>query len=95
MSFADNQKYPIKKCIGRVKPIPPDALFKIFDCKMQLYLLYDAEIWGTIYRYNIEKVHSKFCKFVLGVGYRSPNKDILPECDRYPLRIDYKTFNIG
>ena len=88
---AEKALYPIKKFIRKFKSLPCETSLKIFDGKIQPILLYGSEIWGTVYRHNIEKVHSKFCKFVLGVGYRSPSKAVLAECGRYPLHVNYKT----
>jgi hypothetical protein len=64
-------------------------LFGLFDRMVVPIIMYGSEIWGTEYRKVIEKVQVKFCKFVLGVGSRSPDVCVLGECGRFPLFVKY------
>ena len=40
---------------------------KLFDCLVASVLNYGCEIWGNNHRKYIETVHTKFCRYVLGV----------------------------
>jgi hypothetical protein len=41
-----------------------------------------AEIWGTEIRKDIERIHAKFCKWILRVNTKTCN---VMECDRYQM----------
>ena len=66
-----------------------DVAFKIFDSRIVPILLYGSEIWGFESRNQIEKIHLRFCKFVLGVGQSANSAAVLGECGRLPLHIKY------
>ena len=51
-------------------------------------MMYGAEIWGTQYFNQIERVHLSACKKYLGVKNSTPNVMVYGECGRYPLVID-------
>ena len=53
-------------------------------------LLYGSEIWGFESRNQIEKIHLRFCKFVLGVGQSANSAAVLGKCGRLPLHIKCK-----
>ena len=69
--------------------VPMKMLFKIFDGKIKPILLYGSEIWGVRKYEDIEKVHLRFCKVVLGVGKTTWNFAAIGECGRYPLYVEY------
>ena len=52
-------------------------------------LSYGAEIWGTCKVEYIEKVQTKFCKYILGVNSKTSNSAVLGECGRQPLVCAY------
>ena len=64
-----------------------DVAFKIFDSRIVPILLYGNEIWGFGGRNQIENIHSRFCKFVLGVRQSANLAAVLRECGRLPLHI--------
>ena len=66
-----------------------DVALKIFDSRIITFLLYGSEIWGYERRNQIEKVHLRFCKFVLGVEQSAISAAVLGECGRLPLHIKY------
>jgi len=74
-----------KQCEG----LPPNILFELFDKLVVPILCYGAEVWGYEKCENIELVHRKFCKRVLGAGYSASNAASLGDCGRYPLMIKY------
>ena len=66
------------------------------DCQLDLFdkilkpILYGCEIWGFSYLDTIERLHLKFCKYVLCVYKSTPNVMIYGELGRYPLSISVK-----
>ena len=53
-------------------------------------ILYGCEVWGYENTDIIEKVHTKFCKFIFGVSKFAHNMLIYGELARYPLSITIK-----
>ncbi|XP_046364981.2 uncharacterized protein LOC124141106 isoform X3 [Haliotis rufescens] len=74
----------VKRFNRKYKDLPLDSAFKLFDVKIQQILLNSSELWGMDFHYSIEKVHTKFCKFILNISYKASNNVILPECGRFP-----------
>ena len=71
--------------------------FKIFDGRIAPILFYGAEIWGSERRNQIEKVHLRFCKFVLEVGQNAHSAafqvNVIDFC--YQLNIKNDPSNTG
>ena len=65
-------------------------MLKLFDSCVAPILLYGCEVWGYENTDIIEKVHTKFCKFMFGVSKFSHNMPIYGELGRYPLSITIK-----
>lgn len=77
--------------------------FKLFDTLILPILGYCAEIWlpyfckelteGKLYnlcdKLHIEKLHLKFCKYLLGVHRKATNTAVRAELGRYPLLITF------
>ena len=42
---------------------------KLFDCFVASVLNYGCEIWGHKHGKDIETIHTKFCRHVLGVNW--------------------------
>ena len=78
----------IKRLFFKLKNMPAETVFKIFDVKIKPILLYGSEIWGLKRYEDIEKVQIKMCKMVLGVGRDVKNNVALGECGRFPVFID-------
>ena len=49
-----------------------------------------CEVWGYENVDILEKVHTKFCKFIFGVSKYSHNMPVYGELGRYPLSIKIK-----
>ena len=49
-----------------------------------------CEVWGYENVDILEKVHTKFCKFIFGVSKYSHNMQVYGELGRYPLSIKIK-----
>ena len=73
-------------------------IFDKLDCKIQMKLelfdkmitqisLYGSEVWGIYCIKEIDKLHIKFCKYVLGVKTQTPNFAVYGELGRFPLYI--------
>ena len=48
-------------------------------------MLYGAEVWGIYTFTDLDKLHIKFCKYVLGVKQQTSNAAVLGELGRFPL----------
>jgi len=79
----------IRKIQGICGNIPVGVCFKLFDKMVAPILLYGSEVWGYDSRIDIENVHIKFCKYVLGLSRNTPNCAVLGECGRVPLAVVY------
>ena len=66
-----------------------EHMFILFDRMVTPMLSYGAEIWGTCKVEYIEKVQTKFCKYILGVNSKTSNSAVLGECGRQPLVCAY------
>ena len=60
----------------------------MFDAFVASILNYSCEVWGLTKSKEIERIHLKFCKYILGVKVRSSNVGIYGELGRYPLYIN-------
>ena len=69
--------------------LPPKTSFDLFDKMVVPVLCYGAEVWGFEKRERIERVHLKFCKYVLGVSAQTTSVAVYGECGRYPLFVVY------
>ena len=65
--------------------------FNLFDKIVVPVLCYGAEVWGYALNEKIERVHSKFCKRILGVSYSTSSVAVLGDCGRFPLHVEYFT----
>ena len=71
--------------------IPVDLISELFDSLVTPVSLYGSEIYA-IYPYkDIEKVHLKFCKYLLSLPSRATNNMVYGELGRMPLEIKIKT----
>lgn len=59
----------------------------LFDSLVTPIILYGAEYWGIFDIKNVDRIHIKFCKHILGVKQQTPNSAIYGELGRYPLSI--------
>jgi tetratricopeptide (TPR) repeat protein len=61
--------------------------FYLFDTMVLPILLYGSEIYGAYDFKEIDKLHIRFCKYVLGVKHQTPNYAVYGELGRYPLSV--------
>ena len=64
-------------------------MLTLFDRMVSPILCYGSEIWGTKKIEIVERVQTKFCKFLLGVNYKTSNAAALGECGRLPMAVVY------
>ena len=59
----------------------------LFDKMVVPIILYSSEVWGVYEYKEIDKIHIKFCKYILGVKNQTPNVAVLGELGRFPLSV--------
>ena len=50
-------------------------------------MLYDSEVWDVYNFKSIDKLHLRFCKYILGVKNQTPNNAVPWELGRFPLSV--------
>lgn len=65
--------------------VPVKIMLNLFDAYVSSILNYACEVWGFCQAENIERVHRKFLKSILGVKISTNNSAIYGELGRYPL----------
>ena len=71
--------------------IPVSIMHNLFDTYVLSVLNYGCEIWGYIKAENVERVHRKYCKRLLGVKNSTNNLAVYSELGRFPLYIKRHT----
>ncbi|XP_053386465.1 uncharacterized protein LOC128550759 [Mercenaria mercenaria] len=59
----------------------------LFDTMVVPILTYCSEVWGIYDFKEIDKLHIKFCKTILGVRQQTPNLAVYGELGRFPLSV--------
>ena len=59
----------------------------LFDSMVVQILLYGSEIWGVYEYKEVEKLHIKFCKYILGVRKQTSNYAVYGELGRFHLSV--------
>ena len=67
---------------------------KLFDTMVVPILLYGSEVWGVYDFKNVDKLHIRFCKNILGVRQQTPNMAVYGELGRFPLSVIAKLRSI-
>ena len=73
--------FSLKSKIMNYDSINNKLMFKLFDCLIRPILTYGSEIWicdfnikdNNLDKLPFEKLHNKFCKYLLGVHRKSSN----------------------
>ena len=68
----------------------PELLCMLFDRLVSPVLLYSCEVWGFHTATAVEKVHLKFCKWVLKVSKSTTTEMVYGELGRFPLIVERK-----
>ena len=82
---ASKAMFTVQNQLAKLGDIPVNAALKVFDGKISQILNYAAEIWGFHKETDIERVHSKFLRYILGLNRHTPNCASLPETGRLQL----------
>ena len=61
---------------------------ELFDKMITPILLYGSEVWGIYCIKEIDKLHIKFCKYVLGVKTQTSNFAVYDELGRFSIYIN-------
>ena len=59
----------------------------LFDSMIVPILTYGAEVWGVYNLKDVDKLHLRFCKHLLGVKKQTPNSAVYGELGRFPLSL--------
>ena len=74
---------------SRVLNLPIDLQLDLFDKLVTPILLYGSEIWAYENNDIIEKLHLRYCKYILSVNKSTTSSMVYGELGRYPLNIEY------
>ena len=67
---------------------PINIAFNLFDSLVASILSYGCEVWGFMNAECTERVHKKFCKYIINVKQTTNNNALYSELGRYPLVIE-------
>ncbi len=70
--------------------LPIDIALDLFDHMICPVLTYGCEIWGYENCTMLERLHLKFCKYILGLKPSTPSAMVYGELGRYPISITIK-----
>lgn len=73
--------------ITKEMQVPVNIMFNLFDSFVGSILNYSCEVWGFATAENIERVHRKFCKWLVNVKMSTKNLYLAGEFGRFPLHI--------
>jgi len=59
----------------------------LFDSIIVPILTYGCEVWGVYNYKHVDKLHIKFCKYILGVKKQTPTYAVYGELERVPLSV--------
>jgi hypothetical protein len=59
----------------------------LFDSMVAPIITYGCEVWGIYDLAEVDKLHLKFCKQILGVRQQTSNAAVLGELGRFPLSV--------
>ena len=71
--------------------INPKLSLQLFDAFVQSVLIYGSPVWGFTKSKDLERIHLKFCKRILGVKLSTSNVGVYGELGRFPLYINRYT----
>ena len=71
----------------RTVDFTPKTMCQLFDSFVGSIISYSCKVWGFSKSKELERIHMKFCKRILGVKLSTSNAGIYGELGRYPLYI--------
>lgn len=84
---ANKAVFALSKRLSRFSNLKPDMVLDLFDKLISPILNYGCEVWGFHAAPDIERVHTKFCKRLLGVKKSTQNDFVYGELGRVPMQI--------
>ena len=76
---------------GRQLQLPVDFMIHLFDTLVKPVLLYGSEIWAHEGTEVLEKLHLRFCKYILLVNETTCSNMVYGELGEYPLILSAQT----
>ena len=74
--------------------LPVDIQIKLFDILVKPIILYGCEVWATESVDIIEKIHLRFCKYVLQVNKSTHSNMVYGELLYYTPRAEWLCFGL-
>ena len=65
----------------------PDISMHLFDTFVGSIMNYACPVWDFTKSKDLEQIHLKYCKWILGVKNRTCNAAVYGELGRYPIYI--------
>lgn len=78
----------LSKC--RKFDLPIDIQLELFDRMVLPILTYGCEVWGFEDVHILERLHLKFCKYILGLKKSTCSAMVYGELGRFPISINIK-----
>ena len=90
--LADHASYALHNLFSLFNQIelPTSEKCRLFDTLVGSILNYGSEIWGLNEAKDVERIHTKFCRWVLGVKKSTNLTGLYGELGRVPLIINRK-----
>ena len=80
---ASKAMFSLFKYISKFRNLSVAILLKLFDKLIVPILCYSCEVWGFNKAKDIERVHLKFCKYILKMKTSTLNENVYGEVGRY------------
>ena len=71
----------------KILRLPVDLALELFDYLVLPVMLYGSEVWGYSNIEQLEVLHRKFIKIILGIKHNTPNCMVYGETGKMPVRI--------
>ena len=83
---ANRALFSLYQKTSRFRGLDAELMLDLFDKLVMPILNYAAAVWGFDSCPQIERIHTKFCKRLLGVKISTQNNFVYGELGRFPLR---------
>ena len=87
---ANKALFSLMRTVSNLAFPSPSLICTLFDSLVRPIAEYGSEVWGYSQADDLEILHRKFCKFVLGVPRSTTNLACYGELARFPLAIRRK-----
>ena len=83
---ANKAIFSLMKKLNHFSNLKPDIMLDLFDKFIAPILNYGSEVWGFHPAPDIERIHTKFCKKILGIKKSTQNDFVYGELGRLPMQ---------